>query len=89
MVVHLFFALTVSIRWRLLFLMLCWFINTKSMVVPTLMNLRMECGCSGAAKSFHMRKWYWRTVRASVASLASRGDVGADESDASLQSIVQ
>jgi hypothetical protein len=31
MVVHLFFALTVSIRWRLLFLTLCWSINTKSM----------------------------------------------------------
>jgi hypothetical protein len=32
MVVHLFLALTVSIRWRLLFPTLCWSINTKSMV---------------------------------------------------------
>jgi hypothetical protein len=31
MVVHLFFALTVSIRWGLLFPTLCWSINTKSM----------------------------------------------------------
>jgi hypothetical protein len=31
MVVHLFFALTVSIIWRLLFPTLCWFIYTKSM----------------------------------------------------------
>jgi hypothetical protein len=32
MVVYLFFALTVSIRWRLLFPTLRWSINTKSMV---------------------------------------------------------
>jgi hypothetical protein len=32
MVVHLFFALTVSIRWRLLYPTLCWSINTKCMV---------------------------------------------------------
>jgi hypothetical protein len=32
MVVHLFFALTVSVRWRLLFPTVCWSINTKSMV---------------------------------------------------------
>jgi hypothetical protein len=30
MVVHLFLALTVSIRWRLLFPTVCWSINTKS-----------------------------------------------------------
>jgi hypothetical protein len=34
MVVHLFFAFTVSIRWRLLFPTLCWSINTKSMYIP-------------------------------------------------------
>jgi hypothetical protein len=33
MVVHLFFALTVPIIWRLLFSTHCWSINTKSMVV--------------------------------------------------------
>jgi hypothetical protein len=32
MFVHLFFALTVSVRWRLLFPTLCWSDNTKSMV---------------------------------------------------------
>jgi hypothetical protein len=30
MVVYLFFALTVPVRWRLLFPTLCWSINTKS-----------------------------------------------------------
>jgi hypothetical protein len=34
MVGHLFFALTVTIRWRLLFPTLCWSINTKSLVYP-------------------------------------------------------
>jgi hypothetical protein len=36
MVVHLFLALSVSIRWRLLFPTLCWSINTKSIVRTTL-----------------------------------------------------
>jgi hypothetical protein len=34
--VHLFFTLTVPIRWRLLFPTLCWSINCKSMVTPYL-----------------------------------------------------
>jgi hypothetical protein len=34
MIIHLFLALTVSIKWRLLFPTLCWSINTKSMVKP-------------------------------------------------------
>jgi hypothetical protein len=33
MVVHLCFALTMSIRWRLLFPTLCWSINTKSILI--------------------------------------------------------
>jgi hypothetical protein len=35
MVVHLFLALTASIRWRLLFPALCWPFNTSSMDFPT------------------------------------------------------
>jgi hypothetical protein len=35
MVVHLFLALAVSIRWRLLFPTLCWSTNTKSMDFDT------------------------------------------------------
>jgi hypothetical protein len=34
MVVHLFFALTMPISWIFLFPMLCWSINTKSMITP-------------------------------------------------------
>jgi hypothetical protein len=34
-IVHLFFALTVCIRWRLLFPTLCWSINTKSTFSPS------------------------------------------------------
>jgi predicted metal-binding membrane protein len=40
MVVHLFFALTVTIRWRLLFPTLCW---SKSMVFSVMQISRMKC----------------------------------------------
>jgi hypothetical protein len=60
MVSHLSLALTVSIRWRLLFPTLCWFINTKSMIIiiisvlmppllghsPSLWITRRRTGCN-------------------------------------------
>jgi hypothetical protein len=39
MVVHLFFALTVFIKWRFLFPTLCWSINTKSMVYTDMLSV--------------------------------------------------
>jgi hypothetical protein len=44
MFVHLFFTLTVSIRWRLLFPTLCWSINTKLMVRLHLIAFKQNKG---------------------------------------------
>jgi hypothetical protein len=44
MVVHLFFALTVSIRWRLLFPTLCWSINTTKSLIKNISTLNKLIG---------------------------------------------
>jgi hypothetical protein len=70
MVVHLFFALTMSIRWRLLFPTLCGSVNTKSMVLQVTVYVMRDMDTHDTASLVHKFKVTQRAIERAMLGVA-------------------